>query len=84
MSVFVRTWHVVLCTAVLLCLPGTLSAQTPPAPISDNSFLIEEAYNQDRGVVQHISSFVRPTRGSEFVYTFVQEWPVGGMQNQLS
>ena len=30
----------------------------PPAPpgIADNSFLIEEAYNQEHGVVQHIST----------------------------
>jgi len=26
-------------------------------PIQDNSFLIEEAYNQESGVVQHISTF---------------------------
>ena len=31
-------------------------AAAPAAPgISDNSFLLEEAYNQERGVVQHIS-----------------------------
>ena len=29
-----------------------------PLPIQDNSFLIEEAYNQERGVVHHIFSFV--------------------------
>jgi len=25
------------------------------APIQDNSFLVEEAYNQEDGIVQHIS-----------------------------
>ena len=28
-------------------------------PIQDNSFLVEEAYNQEDGVVQHISFFER-------------------------
>ena len=64
--------------------PTTVATAKASPGIQDNSFLIEEAYNQDRGVVQHISSFVHPTRGSAFVYTFVQEWPVGGMRNQLS
>ena len=64
--------------------PDTSAAATKAPGIQDNSFLIEEAYNQDRGVVQHISSFERATRGSAFEFTFVQEWPVGGMQHQLS
>lgn len=58
-------------------------AQTPAAPpIQDNSFLIEEAYNQERGVVQHISTFQR-TAGS-WAYSFTQEWPVHGIRHQLS
>ena len=47
--------------ALLACglLVSPLAAQDAPgeAPISDNSFLIEEAYNQEPGVVQHISNF---------------------------
>ena len=31
------------------------------APIQDNSFLVEEAYNQEDGVIQHIS-FVAPSQ----------------------
>jgi hypothetical protein len=53
-------------------------------PIADNSFLIEEAYNQDPGVVQHIQTFTRATRGGDWLYTFTQEWPVGSMRHQLS
>ena len=61
-----------------------LSAQTPsPSPISDNSFLVEEAYNQESRVVQHISTFSRGSDGG-WIYTFTQEWPVRGMRNQLS
>jgi hypothetical protein len=52
-------------------------------PIQDNSFLLEEAYNQEYGVVQHISAF-RLFEGSTWVYTFTQEWPAPGQKHQLS
>jgi hypothetical protein len=47
--------------AAFLFIPGGAAlAQISPSapPIQDNSFLVEEAYNQNFGVVQHISSFV--------------------------
>jgi hypothetical protein len=65
--------------AFVLGLSAPLSAQ-----IQDNSFLIEEAYNQERGVVQHINTFARPTDGNAWSYSFTQEWPLGGIQHQLS
>jgi hypothetical protein len=65
-----------------LTAPSVLSAQTKD-PISDNSFLVEEAYNQDPHVVQHISTFSRGSDDS-WQYTFTQEWPFKGMRNQLS
>ena len=53
-----------------LSLAGAASAQTPapaapppaavPFQIADNSFLVEEAYNQGRGIFQNIS---RRSRG---------------------
>jgi hypothetical protein len=55
-----------------------------PQPIQDNSFLIEEAYNQEFGVVQHINTFSRSWNSHEWVYTFTQEWPVPGEAHQLS
>ena len=55
-----------------------------PTPIQDNSFLIEEAYNQERGVVQHINTFAHPTTGRGWAYTFTQEWPAPGQRHQLS
>jgi hypothetical protein len=55
---------------------------TPP-PISDNSFLVEEAYNQEAGVVQHISN-LRRDRDGRWIATFTQEWPLGGQFDQLS
>lgn len=53
-------------------------------PIQDNSFLIEEAYNQEDGVVQHISTFTRLFQSKSWVYTFTEEFPVRGQRNQLS
>lgn len=62
------------------------SAQTSQAraasPIQDNSFLLEEAYNQEAGVVQHISSVSRFWTSKDWAYTFTQEWPVPGFPRQ--
>ena len=53
--------------------------------IQDNSFLIEEAYNQAFGVVQHIQNFQRFWTSKDWVYTFTQEWPVDASpRHQLS
>jgi hypothetical protein len=63
--------------------PGTAPAEPPD--ISDNSFLIEEAYNQEFGVVQHIQNFTRRFDSSDYVYTFTQEWPIDlAPRNQFS
>jgi len=51
--------------------------------IEDNSFLIEEAYNQDPGVIQHISSF-QYMKDHTWLYIFTDEWPVPGRKHQLS
>jgi hypothetical protein len=58
------------------------TAKTPP-PISDNSFLVEEAYNQEAGVVQHISNY-RRAPGGAWIFTFTQEWPAPSQRHQLS
>ena len=52
--------------------------------IADNSFLIEEAYNQEPGVVQHIGTWMRALRTSPWIFTFTQEWPLGAQAHQLS
>jgi len=54
------------------------------SPIQDNSFLIEEAYNQEDGVIQHISTFQRLTNSRDWVYTQTDEWPVRSLKHQLS
>lgn len=51
--------------------------------IEDNSFLMEEAYNQEPGVIQHISAF-QYMNGKIWLYTFTDEWPVPGQKHQLS
>jgi hypothetical protein len=64
-------------------LPLTAYLSPLAAQIQDNSFLIEEAYNQEAGVVQHISAF-RRIDGGDWTYNFTQEWPLGGIRHQLS
>lgn len=78
-----------LCLSLLLALGTALSAQERVSasdrhPIQDNSFLVEEAYNQEKGVVQHINTFSRTSDGSAWEYTFTQEWPFTGQRHQLS
>jgi outer membrane putative beta-barrel porin/alpha-amylase len=75
LSLSLLTPHTLLLTPVF--------AQTS-AGISDNSFLIEEAYNQDPGVVQHISNFSRAEEGGSWAFSFTQEWPLRGLRHQLS
>ena len=56
-----------------------------PEAIEDNSFFIEEAYNQEERVVQHISNLQYSfTHQRDLLYTFTEEWPVGGRTHQLS
>lgn len=71
-----------LCCALLFPLTAHRSPLTA-VQIQDNSFLLEEAYNQEAGVVQHISAFARSS-GGDWNYSFTQEWPLGGIQHQLS
>ena len=51
--------------------------------ISDNGFFVEEAYNQDRGVVQHIQT-MELANGREWAYSFTDEWPSPDREHQLS
>ena len=78
--------HLLALTLLLGAAPLAAQRRTPlpdPPPIEDNSFLVEEAYNQERGVVQHVSTLAR-VAGGGWAYAFTQEWPVGGLRHQLS
>src|SRR6185436_7424903 len=77
--------------ALLLALAGRALAQQapPPAPpavepfdILDNSFLVEEAFNQERGIFQNIFGVVREDRA--WALAFTQEWPAPSVRHQLS
>lgn len=60
--------------------PADTSAKEP---IRDNSFLVEEAFNQPAGVVQHIVTLALP-RDRSMAFSFSQEWPVRSVRHQLS
>jgi hypothetical protein len=66
-------------------LPGPSASRAEwPEAIEDNSFLIEEAYNQEPGVVQYIFSYLRTRPDGAWAFTFTNEWPVPDETNQLS
>lgn len=66
--------------------PADIRGSIPASasPIQDNSFLIEEAYNQEDGVVQHISFAQRSLTTRDWVYTQTDEWPIRTLKHQLS
>ncbi len=65
-------------------LNGSVSAKAEEVrKIQDNSFLLEEAYNQEDGVIQHIQAF-QYLEGGNWAYSFTQEWPVPTQTHQLS
>src|SRR5258708_3269413 len=70
-----------------------LAGEEPRRPIDgimDYSFLNEEAYNQDPGIVQHIFNAVysiddlSQPRQRRTDLSFTQEWPAYGQAHQLS
>jgi Putative MetA-pathway of phenol degradation len=75
---------VVLFGDLLTQAQSNLQSSASTAPIQDNSFLIEEAYNQEDGVIQHISTFERLTNSRDWVYTQTDEWPVRTYKHQVS
>lgn len=52
--------------------------------VQDNSFLLEEGYNQEPGIVQHINLLLHDPDANAWAYLFTQEWPVRSMKHQLS
>jgi len=75
--------------AAMVWLAGATANAADERPIDvieDNSFLIEEAYNQEPGVVQHIFSAQYTTSGRThgWQFNFTQEWPVFSQDHQFS
>jgi hypothetical protein len=87
-----------LFATMLLACPVLVHSEEEPAekkeaeeeePIRDNSFLVEEAYNQEPGIVQHYFNMVPAwEHGAQakrtFDFVFTQEWPVFSQLNQIS
>jgi hypothetical protein len=78
------------CAALLIgAACGSAFAQPRPAEsdrpfeIIDNSFLVEEAFNQEEKIVQNIFSFIRAS-DSGWQAVFTQEWPLGTRMHQFS
>jgi len=79
------------CRAVAFCVGGPLvssviAAEPLAKGIQDNSFFVEEAYNQEPGVVQHIFNLPILFTGHEKNISpiFTQEWPVFTQTHQFS
>ena len=84
-KVLVRAAILVL---LLLWQSSPADAQAPfkpaaePFKISDNSFLVEEAFNQEAGIFQNIFNAAR--NNDSWAATFTQEWPVASQTHQFS
>ena len=80
----------VACSILLVPLAAQEPRDRPAKGIQDNSFLVEESYNQEAGVVQHIFNLRRSINqlpGSDeraWDLTFTQEWPVFSQTHQFS
>jgi hypothetical protein len=74
-------------TIALLSAPFLCRGDDRPVDgITDNSFLIEEAHNQEEGVIQHIFTalYTNNSRHRGWSFTFTQEWPVFSEDHQFS
>jgi Putative MetA-pathway of phenol degradation len=82
LCVFVR----IGCLLVVVRVVTSIASEPLAKGIQDNSFFVEEAYNQEAGVVQHILNvpinFMNGSR--EIAPSFTQEWPVFSQTHQFS
>ena len=79
--------HALRAVLVSLLAAQTLFAQPAPTTsepfkITDNSFLVEEAFNQEVGIFQNIFGVARLL--GVWAATFTQEWPVRSEMHQFS
>jgi hypothetical protein len=85
--------HLITFATVLALLAGarpaasqtaTPAQRTGPEPfgIADNSFLVEEAFNQEAGIFQNIVNITRVA--DKWGFAFTQEWPVKSQTHQFS
>lgn len=62
--------------------PASAPPSAEPFQIKDNSFLVEEAFNQEPRIFQNIVNW--QYQDGEWFLAFTQEWPAPGMRHQLS
>jgi DtxR family Mn-dependent transcriptional regulator len=62
--------------------PAAAGETESPFKIEDNSFFVEEAFNQEPRIFQNIFGAIR--QNGQWVATFTQEWPAPNEKNQLS
>jgi len=83
-----RASYLLISIITILSAPLNLRSaeQRPIDVIEDNSFLIEEAYNQEPGVVQYIfnATYNNDSRRRGWAFSFTQEWPVFSQDHQFS
>jgi Putative MetA-pathway of phenol degradation len=87
-----KSWFVPASACLLIVggrsslLTASMASEPLAKGIQDNSFFVEEAYNQEPGVVQHILNVpIDFTNGSrEIAPSFTQEWPVFSQTHQFS
>jgi DtxR family Mn-dependent transcriptional regulator len=83
--------HAVKMIVIFLLASPAVLAQTPattpetghgPFKITDNSFLVEEAFNQEPGIFQNIFGAMRID--GTWAAAFTQEWPLASQTHQFS
>src|SRR5882724_9770841 len=85
-----RSIHYLSAILLLVISPSPLvirlSAEPLAKGIQDNSFFVEEAYNQEPGIVQHIINFPAffAPGNNEVSLIFTQEWPIFSQTHQFS
>jgi len=86
LSVVVVIASLPIVASLPLAVTTSIASEPLAKGIQDNSFFIEEAYNQEPGVVQHIFNLpIDFTNGSrEIAPSFTQEWPVFSQTHQFS
>ena len=75
---------VITCAVSTAVLDTVATAQARPFEISDNSFLVEEAFNQEAGVFQNVLLLQRQRGTGEWLLEFTQEWPLVSQTHQVS
>lgn len=76
----------VLILGLVWLFSANIFAQQAPEQsekIMDNSFFVEEAYNQEKGVIQHVNAFML-SRNKNWLYTFSEEMPIKSLKHQFS